>query len=38
MTKSKTIKRGKVQKILKPAHRDDVEKAEIAIPEADELY
>ena len=36
--KRKTRKRGKVQKIIKPTHQDDKEKAEIAIDEADHLY
>jgi hypothetical protein len=29
---------GKVQKVIKPAHPDDSEKAEIHIDEADDLY
>ena len=32
------MKKGKVQRIIKAAHRDDVEKAEIAINDADHLY
>ena len=36
--KRKAIKPGKVQRIIKPAHRDDKEKAEISIQGADELY
>ena len=36
--KPKTVKPGRVQRIIKPAHRDDVEKAEIAIEGADHLY
>ena len=36
--KPKTVKPGRVQRIIKPAHRDDVEKAEIAIEDADHLY
>ena len=39
MPKKRKIKKpGKVQKIIKLAHRDDVEKAEIAVQGADELY
>src|SRR5262249_38257692 len=36
--KRKTRKPGKVQRIIKPAHRDDTEKAEIAIQGAEHLY
>lgn len=36
--KPKAVKKGKVQRIIKPAHRDDVEKAEISVHGADELY
>ena len=36
--RTRAIKPGKVQRIIKPAHRDDVEKAEITINDADHLY
>ena len=36
--KRKTVKPGKVQKIIRPVHQDDVEKAEIGVHGADELY
>lgn len=36
--KPETVKPGKVQRIIKPAHRDDVEKAEIEIKGGDHLY
>ena len=36
--KTKTVKPGKVQRIIKPAHREDVEKAEIAIEGGEDLY
>ena len=36
--KPKAVKKGKVQRIIKPAHREDVEKAEITINDADHLY
>ena len=36
--KPKAVKKGKVQRIIKPAHREDVEKAEITINNADHLY
>lgn len=36
--KPKIVKPGRVQRIIKPAHRDDVEKAEIAVEGADHLY
>lgn len=38
MSKRKTVKRGKVQKIIKSPFPDIPEKAEIAIEEADDLY
>lgn len=38
MSKRKTVKRGKVQKIIKPIVPGVPEKAEIAIEEADDLY
>jgi hypothetical protein len=38
MTKPKTIKQGKVQKIIKPPVPGVPEKAEIAVEGADELY
>jgi hypothetical protein len=36
--KAKTVKPGRVQKIIKPLHKDVPEKAEIAVEGADELY
>lgn len=36
--KAKTVKPGKVQKIIKPPHKGVPEKAEIAVEGADELY
>lgn len=36
--KPKTVKPGKVQKIIKPVHPDLPEKAEIAVEGADHLY
>ena len=37
-TRPKTVKRGKVQKIIKPPFPGVPEKAEIAVEGADELY
>lgn len=36
--KPKTTKAGKVQRIIHPQHKDDPEKAEIAVDGADHLY
>ena len=36
--KRKAVRPGKVRKIIKAAHRDDKEKAEITVEGADELY
>ena len=36
--KPKAVKPGKVRKIIKAAHQDDKEKAEITVEGADELY
>jgi len=38
VSKRKTVKRGKVQKIIKSPFPDIPEKAEIAVEEADDLY
>jgi hypothetical protein len=38
MAKRKTVKRGRVQKIIKPIVPGVPEKAEIAIEDADDLY
>jgi hypothetical protein len=38
MAKRKTVKRGVVRKIIKPVHPSLPEKAEIMVPEADDLY
>lgn len=38
MTKKKRKMRGRVEKIIKPINPKEPEKAQIAIPEADDLY
>lgn len=38
MRKAKTVKPGRVQKIIKPVHPAEPEKAEIAVEGADHLY
>jgi hypothetical protein len=38
MTKPKVMRRGKVEKIIKPVHPQDPEKAQIAVEGADHLY
>ena len=38
MSKPKTVKRGIVQKVIKPLYSSAPEKAEIVVPEAEDLY